>query len=208
MVAALGNLVHEKTRGTGTGALSLGRLFGRQRFSEAFQTGDQGLANFYAFISSQDANEWEVCRAYLSDANTLERGTVVSSSNGGSRVNFGPGWKDVVNALPAELYGPLQGGDLPERATSGTVTVSATDRGYRVTSGVSGALTFNLPAVAGRKGAPFTVALDGADPITYSITVDFAGAETCRGAGSYTFGSPYEVVTFWPRADGTGWWIG
>ena len=208
MVAVLGNLVHEVTDTGGTGSLSLARLSGRQRFSEAFVTGDQGIANFYAFISSREYNEWEVCRAYLSDANTLVRSTIIGSSNGGSRVSFHAGPKDIVNALPAELYGPLQGGDLPAQAAAGTVTVSATARGYRCTSGVNGALTFNLPAAANRKGAPFTVALDGADPTTYSITVDFDGSELCRGAGSYTFSSPYEVVTFYPYADGTGWWIG
>lgn len=97
---------------------------------------------------------------------------------------------------------------LTLQSAGGTVSVANTTRGYRCTSGVASALTFNLGAAADRADKPFTVALDGANPVSYVITVDFFGAETCRGAGSFVFGSPYQVVTFYPREDGSGFYIG
>lgn len=103
MGAAFGNLVHERTVSTGPGSLVLQRLPGKQRFADAFPLGDQGDANPYVFISSRNDNDWEVCRGYLSDAETLVRGAVVKSSNADARVDFGAGTKDVTNALPAEI---------------------------------------------------------------------------------------------------------
>lgn len=116
-------------------------------------------------------------------------------------------WNDMLADFTEAFNSSITpGANYIVQDAAGTIDVADDTRGYRVTSGVNGALTFNLGSSANR--GPFTVALDGADPNTYAITVAFAGSQTCRGASSFTFSAPYEVVTFNPRDDGTGWWIG
>lgn len=110
------NLVHETTTGTGTSDLTLARVFGRQRFSEAFSTG--GSNTFYYFISHRTAYEWEVGTGSLSDATTLVRDTVLASSNSDSAVNFSAGTKDVTNDIPASLQ---VGEDLAQTLTNKTL---------------------------------------------------------------------------------------
>jgi hypothetical protein len=104
--------------------------------------------------------------------------------------------------------------DIPGGVPNGRITAAGTydvddvHRGYQVEATVAGNVTFNLGPSADRLDLPFTVALVGADPTTHTITVDFDGSETCRGAGAFVFESPYQVVTFYPLAAGGGYYIG
>lgn len=102
MAAAVSNLVHQVTTGTGTGNLTLSTLSGKQSFDTAF--GHAATTNFfYYFISNQSAAEWEVGTGHMSDATTLVRDTVLLSTNANAAVSFSAGTKDVTCDLPASM---------------------------------------------------------------------------------------------------------
>lgn len=64
-----------------------------------------GVGNtcYYAAVhQTASLNEWEVGVGTLSGATTLDRTTILSSSNSGSPVNFSVGAKLVFVTLPAE----------------------------------------------------------------------------------------------------------
>lgn len=94
------DLVHETSTTTGTGNFTVAETSGKRRFSSPFGTG--GTTNvFDYFISHRTAVEWEIGTGHMSDANTLVRDTVISSSNSNSAVSFSAGTKDITNDIPA-----------------------------------------------------------------------------------------------------------
>lgn len=100
MAFAVADRVKESTTSTGTGTINLGGT------SDGFQTFVSGIGDgnttYYA-ISHQTAAEFEVGIGTVTDAatDTLSRDTIISSSNGGSAVNFSAGDKDVIATLPS-----------------------------------------------------------------------------------------------------------
>ena len=95
MSFVIADRVRETTTTTGTGTLSLdGAVAGFQAFTAVGN-------NNTTYYTIQGTTEWEVgIGTYLS--NTLSRDTVLSSSNGGSKVLLTAGTKDVFVTLPAE----------------------------------------------------------------------------------------------------------
>jgi hypothetical protein len=89
--------VQETSTTTGTGTFTLaGAVSGFQSFSVI------GNANttYYAIVGG---TEWEVgLGTYTSSGTTLSRDTVLESSNGGTKVNFSAGTKNVFVTYPAE----------------------------------------------------------------------------------------------------------
>ena len=100
MAFAVADRVKESTTSTGTGTINLGGT------SDGFQTFVSGIGDgnttYYA-ISHQTAAEFEVGIGTVTDAatDTLSRDTIISSSNGGSAVDFSAGDKDVIATLPS-----------------------------------------------------------------------------------------------------------
>jgi hypothetical protein len=109
MALVLADRVKETTTTTGTGTITLaGAVTGYQSFAAV---GD-GNTTYYS-ISSASGSEWEVgLGTYTSSGTTLARTTVISSSNGGSLVNFSAGSKDVYVTYPAEFSSTAQIGDV------------------------------------------------------------------------------------------------
>jgi hypothetical protein len=98
MAFVLADRVKETTTTTGTGTVTLlGASTGFQSFSAI------GNANTtYYTVAGQTGSEWEVgVGTYTSSGTTLSRTTVLSSSNGGSLVNFSAGTKDVFVTQPS-----------------------------------------------------------------------------------------------------------
>ena len=95
MSFVIADRVRETTTTTGTGTLSLdGAVAGFQAFTAVGN-------NNTTYYTIQGTTEWEVgIGTYLS--NTLSRDTVLSSSNGGSKLLLTAGTKDVFVTLPAE----------------------------------------------------------------------------------------------------------
>ena len=97
MALVLKDRVRETSTTTGTGTITLaGAVSGFQSFSNI------GNANT-TYYTIAGGTEWEVgLGTYTSSGNTLSRDTILSSSNGGSLVNFSAGTKDVFVTYPAE----------------------------------------------------------------------------------------------------------
>ena len=89
--------VQEVSTTTGTGTFTLaGAVSGFQSFSVI----GNGNTTYYAIVLG---SEWEVgLGTYTSSGTTLSRDTVLESSNGGTRVNFSAGTKNVFVTYPAE----------------------------------------------------------------------------------------------------------
>ena len=98
MALVLADRVKETTTTTGTGTVTLlGAVTGFQSFAAI----GNGNITYYT-IAGQTGSEWEVgIGTYTSAGTLLARTTVLSSSNGGSLVNFSAGTKDVFCTYPS-----------------------------------------------------------------------------------------------------------
>ena len=151
MALVVKDRVKETSTTTGTGTITLG---GASAGFQSFAAIGDGNTTYYA-IYDQPAAEWEVgLGTYTLSGTTLARTLVLSSSNGGSAVNFGAGTKNVFVTSPASDA-------FAERGTG--VTTS-----YVSTVAVGGT-TFAQPAVAGEINSDegyFAVNYAGATGIT------------------------------------------
>jgi len=100
MALVLNNRVRETTATTGTGDVTLAGAV------DGFQTFSAGIGNdsttYYA-ISLNTSNQWEVGLGTMSsDSSTMERTTVLESSNSDSAVSFSAGSKEIFCTLPSE----------------------------------------------------------------------------------------------------------
>lgn len=101
MALVLADRVQEFSTTTGTVDLSLTGA------APSFQTFDAaiGVGNtcYYAAVHSDASlDEWEVGVGTLSASTTLQRTTILSSSNSNSPVNFSVGAKNVFVTLPSQ----------------------------------------------------------------------------------------------------------
>ena len=149
MALVLADRVKETTTTTGTGTVTLlGAATGFQSFAAV------GNANTtYYTVASQTANEWEVgIGTYTSSGTTLSRTTVLSSSNGGSLVNFSAGTKDVFVTYPSSrsIYADgttlvATNSSILPAANGGTGLTSAGTAGNLLTSTGSGWISAAAP---------------------------------------------------------------
>ena len=90
--------VQETSTTVGTGSIALaGAVTGYQTFDAVLNTAD---TTFYT-AAQQGGSDWEVGIGTFTAPSTLARTTIISSSNGGSIVNFPAGTKNVFIGLPA-----------------------------------------------------------------------------------------------------------
>lgn len=105
MAFKIADRVREVSTTTGTGSLTLGgAALGFQTFDSALDTGD---TTWYAISIGA---EWEVGLGTFTSPATLERTTILASSNGGSAVSLPAGEKDVFVNAPAFVLALLQNG--------------------------------------------------------------------------------------------------
>jgi hypothetical protein len=100
MALVINNRVRETTATTGTGDVTFAGAV------DGFQTFADGIGNdsttYYA-ISLNTSNQWEVGLGTMSsDSSTMERTTVLESSNSDSAVSFSAGSKEIFCTLPSE----------------------------------------------------------------------------------------------------------
>jgi hypothetical protein len=129
--------VKEFTTTAGTGTVTLtGAAAGFQSFSVI----GNGNTTYYAIVGS---NEWEVgIGTYTASGTTLSRDTVLESSNGGSKVNFSAGTKEVFVTYPAEKAVYADASDtvnLPSVSVTGGTITGITD--LAIADGGTGAST-------------------------------------------------------------------
>lgn len=158
MALVLADRVKETTTTTGTGTVTLlGASTGFQSFAVI---GDANTT--YYTIAGQTGNEWEVgIGTYTSSGTTLARTTVLSSSNGGSAVNFSAGTKDVFVTQPSSRTVYVGANDqtiIGANAAQGNmgVLVNATtiSNNYTIGSGYNG---FSVGPVTVASGVAVTV---------------------------------------------------
>lgn len=104
MALVVADRVKETSTTQGTGAFTLA---GASTGFQSFAVIGNGNQTYYT-IAEQGGSNWEVgIGTYNSSGTTLTRNVVLSSTNAGSLVAFGPGTKDVFVTYPAEraVYG-------------------------------------------------------------------------------------------------------
>lgn len=114
MTFKYGERIQETTTSTGTGDLVLAGVADAsfQAFSAFFSNGDT------TDIAIFGGGQYEVCRAtYNTGANSVTRGTVYASSNGGAAVNFSAGSKTVIVTGPGALIDDLVQGIISSSFT-------------------------------------------------------------------------------------------
>ena len=155
MTLVVKDRVKETTTTTGTGPLTLG---GAAAGFQSFAVIGNGNTTYYA-ITEPSTAAWEVgLGTYTLSGTILARTTVLSSSNGGSAVNFVAGIKDVFVTYPAErAVIDDGGGNLTATSFTGdgsalsnvAASTAATLQTARTIGGVSfnGSANINLPGV-------------------------------------------------------------
>ena len=131
MALVLNDRVKETSTTTGTGAMALAGA------AVGFITFATGIANnntTYYTIHNQGTNEWEVGLGTLDGTSAnLTRTTVITSSSGGSAINFNTGTKDVFCTLPA-----VKTPDMTLTTTGDVLYASAANTPARLALGSAG----------------------------------------------------------------------
>lgn len=122
MALVLKDRVKETSTTAGTGTLTLaGAVTGFQSFAAV----GNGNTTYYA-IADSITGDWEVgIGTYTSSGTTLSRTTVLSSSNGGSLVNFAANPKDVFVTYPSEKSVYEDASNVVNATSFGAITATS-----------------------------------------------------------------------------------
>ena len=153
MAFVIADRVRETTTTTGTGNLTLAGAVSKFRtFASVLSTGD---TTYYSIVE-QVGTAWEVGIGTFTSPSTLARTTILSSSNGGSAVDFAAGTKDVFITLPApRTVVSISGGSTgltPATASYGEVTLAGTLVVGNGGTGTSSTFTSGSIVFAGASG--------------------------------------------------------
>ncbi|WCS27779.1 hypothetical protein LOK46_13445 [Methylobacterium sp. NMS14P] len=162
MALKLADRVKETTVTEGTGDIALaGAVNGFSSFSSRLSTGD---ITFYAIMLGV---QWEVGLGTLTAATTLQRTTVLASSNADALVPFTAGTKEVFVDFPAVLANRLSDFAISEAtvASAATVDLGAQNSRKVAISGTAAITSFGTFA-HGEKLLRFT----GACTLTHNAT--------------------------------------
>lgn len=177
--------VRENTVTTGTSAFALGgAIAGYRAFSSVLSNGD---TTWYACVLPGGA--WEVGVGTWITGNSLQRTTVLRSSNANALVSFAAGTKDIFIAQPA-VKANVQNNTFPsgtlmlfQQTTAPvywTKQVTHNDKALRVVSGAAGSGGTNA----------FSAALNGAR-VVGNTTITQATMPSHSHAGALNTGAAY-----------------
>lgn len=127
MAFVIADRVRETTTTTGTGNLTLDGAVSKFRtFASVLSSSD---TTYYSIVE-QTGTAWEVGIGTFTSPSTLARTTILSSSNGGSAVDFAAGTKDVFITLPASKTNVEDQPNLIEvNSTSDALRITQTGTG-------------------------------------------------------------------------------
>jgi hypothetical protein len=170
MALVLADRVKDTTTTTGTGSVTLSGSppAGFQSFGAAIGNGNT------TYYTISGGSEWEVgIGTYNSTGVVLNRDTVLSSSNGGSLVNFSTGTKDVFVTYPAER-------SVNEDATGNVnidITGNATTatRATNLAAGAAGSVPYQTAANTTAFVATASGVLVGGTTPSFSTTPTLTG---------------------------------
>lgn len=203
------DLARETSTTTGTGAFTLaGAVVGHPDFLTAR---GNGKAIEYRARNNDDPGQWEVGVGILTAGppTTLSRLSVLSSSNAGGVVNFGPGTKDIICSV--------SGSSLLSRVLPKSTAYSVTPADFNALIDATGTWTLSLPAAAVLGNGWYTqiknsgtgvITLDpnGAETINGQATLALLAGESallvCNGAGWITAAHGSRMVIYWGGTTG------
>lgn len=194
--------VRETSTTVGTGSIALaGAVTGYRTFGSVLASTD---TTFYVF-ADQGGPNWEVGIGTFTSPSTLARTTVLSSSNGGSLVNFTSGTKDVFISLTASRTNVSDQPNL--------IDTSSSSAALRITQTGSGNAIL-VEDSANPDSTPFAVdasgnVLVGGTTVVSKLTVtgDVAGTffvNPTTVSVNYTIPTSYNAMTAGPITVNSG----
>lgn len=199
MALVVADRVKETSTTQGTGTLTLA---GASTGFQSFAVIGNGNQTYYT-IAEQGGINWEVgIGTYSSSGTTLSRDIILSSTNAGSAVSFGPGTRDVFVTYPAEraVYGDTANVLQYTEIDVDTINVDV----LNISTGfsIAGSLTVGSALVADTLEINNDFIVDGDLTVQRIIAADSTSNTTVLFGNAYSVGGANAV----PMVDMSGIW--
>jgi hypothetical protein len=199
MALVVADRVKETSTTEGTGTLTLA---GASTGFQSFAVIGNGNQTYYT-IAEQGGSNWEVgIGTYSSSGTTLSRDVVLSSTNAGSKVAFGPGTRDVFVTYPAEraVYGDTANVLQYTEIDVGTINVDV----LNISTGfsIAGSLTVGSALVADTLEINNDFIVDGDLTVQRIVAADSTSNTTVLFGNAYSVSGSAAV----PMVDMSGIW--